>query len=365
MKNGVKKIICGLLTVITILGCIVTPSVFALAANTDEELGSMTIYYVDEATKIKDEEYVKENVFIDGATFSATLVAKDDTGNGRYEWVRTIKNTESFKFSTEDMFNKEKIEEVAISLWENVSDKLNAVTRTTNEKGECTFTDLERGIYLVWESKKEGTAEKYNDAVPFLVEVPNREGETEDFDIEVYPKPSPITKKIVSVTGTKRWEGNDIVGKASSEADDKKAGVATKKDTKKVYRPSSITLRLYANGVEVAKTTTNAKKGWAFSFDDVNALDENGKEVTFTIKEDKIKGYIFSQDEPQVGENTIVINVKNTVGDPSAQTSDESNIFIWMSLAGVSAVLLLIVVFIPAKKKKKTVAEQVVEKHNQ
>lgn len=367
MRKNIKKIVCGMLAIITILSCVMIPSMtaFAIGEDAGEEKGTILIHYIDEGTKIVNGEYIKKNVLIDGATFSAALVAREDVGKGRFEWVSAVKKEEGFKFATEDMFDKEQIEKVAIALHETVADKLNTVTRTTNEDGECTFTDLERGVYLVWESKKEGTAEKYHDAVPFLVEVPDRDEESENFDIEVYPKPSLITDRRISITGTKKWEGKDVVGKPSTKEEDEKAGVTNKKEEKKVYRPDSITLRLYANGVEIASTTTNAKKGWAFSFDDVNALDENGDEVTFTIKEDKVKGYIFSQDEPIIGENTIVINVKNKVGDPSAQTSDESNLFMWIALMGVSAMFVVLMVFIPAKKKEQTIAEKVVEKHNQ
>lgn len=354
MKNKFKKIFCGMFAVMLMISNMIVP---ASATNVDDMLGSITVHYVDEGTKIENDKYVKNKVLINGATFSAILVAEEQ--NGYFEWIDLIKNDTSFKYKAEDMFDKDKIANIAKELVDKFSEKFEILTKTTGEDGTCKFNELERGIYLVWESAKDDTAENYSYSVPFLVEVPNRDASPFDFDVHVYPKGSKLVVKMITVTGTKSWKGNDIVGKKdnSTDKDDK-----TTKNEDEVYRPDSITLRLYADGKEVAKTTTNAEKEWTFSFNKVNALNEEGEEVTFTIKEDEVKGYTFTQSDPKIGENTIVINITNTVGEPAAKTGDESNMMLWIAIIGGCILLVIIILMIPSKKKeKKSIAERKVE----
>ena len=72
-----------------------------------------------------------------------------------------------------------------------------------------------------------------------------------------------------SVSGTKTWnDNNDQDGK----------------------RPESITVRLYANGTEVAKKDVTAEDGWTYSFDNLPKY-ENGSEIEYQVKEDSVDGY--------------------------------------------------------------------------
>lgn len=354
MKTKFKKIICGMFAIMLVLTNTVIP---ASATNADDSVGSITVHYIDEGTKIENDKYMKDKVLIEGATFSTAMVATED--NGSFEWISLVSEDTSFEYQAEDIFNKDKIADIAKKLADKFSKKLDKVNETTGKDGICKFENLERGIYLVWESAKDGTAEDYSYSVPFLVEVPNRDESPFNFDVHVYPKGSKLVVKMITVTGTKNWKGNDIVGKKDESDEDNE----TVKDKDAVYRPESITLRLYADGKEVAKTTTNAEKEWTFSFNKVNALNEKGEEVTFTIKEDTVKGYTFTQSDPKVGENTIVINVTNTVGEPAAKTGDDSNMKMWIAIIGGCVALAAIVLMIPSsKKEKKSIAEKTVEK---
>jgi LPXTG-motif cell wall-anchored protein len=308
-----------------------------IVSATGNDLGSLTINYIDDGIRIENNEAIQKSTPIKDAEFSISLVVYED--NGIFKWSDNIKD--NIEYNPEVILDKDLFQDVAKELIDVVPVMQ---TQISDKNGQCVFTNLERGIYLVWESNKEGLAEKYHDAVPFFIEVPNKSVEPHDFNVVAYPKAELITEKMISITGTKSWRGNDIVGveKPSSEIDSDKI---------KVYRPETITLRLYANGIEVAQTTTNAKQNWCFAFDDVNALDENGDEVTFIIKEDFVEGYIFSQDAPIVGENTIIINVTNTVDNDSPQTGDESKIVLWIIL-GVSSLIGMLVVLYDSKKKK-------------
>ncbi|MBO5476791.1 MAG: Cna B-type domain-containing protein [Clostridia bacterium] len=55
-------------------------------------------------------------------------------------------------------------------------------------------------------------------------------------------------------------------------------------------RPESITIRLHANGEEVASVSLNEENGWEYIFENIN-LNENGAPIEYTISEDNVPGY--------------------------------------------------------------------------
>ncbi|WP_018142773.1 Cna B-type domain-containing protein [Alloscardovia criceti] len=78
------------------------------------------------------------------------------------------------------------------------------------------------------------------------------------------------TPEKLTVSGTKTWEDAD-----------NQDGV----------RPETITLHLWADGVDTGKTTTaTADTGWTYSFADLDKFKE-GKEITYTITEDAVDAY--------------------------------------------------------------------------
>ncbi len=56
-------------------------------------------------------------------------------------------------------------------------------------------------------------------------------------------------------------------------------------------RPKSITIRLFANGKEVDSVKVTEADGWGWTFADLAKCDESGKEIVYTISEDKVDGY--------------------------------------------------------------------------
>ena len=56
-------------------------------------------------------------------------------------------------------------------------------------------------------------------------------------------------------------------------------------------RPMGITVRLYANNVEVASKSVTAAEGWAYSFSNLAKYDENGRAIVYSISEDAVPGY--------------------------------------------------------------------------
>ena len=61
-------------------------------------------------------------------------------------------------------------------------------------------------------------------------------------------------------------------------------------DDRDALRPDEITVRLHANGIEVASQVLNAENGWSTKFDNLFKY-ENGEEIVYTITEDAVENY--------------------------------------------------------------------------
>lgn len=57
------------------------------------------------------------------------------------------------------------------------------------------------------------------------------------------------------------------------------------------YRPDSITVRLYADGEEVASAVTSSAGGWKYFFPAMPKKDEDGHEIVYTVAEDEVDHY--------------------------------------------------------------------------
>jgi hypothetical protein len=97
-----------------------------------------------------------------------------------------------------------------------------------------------------------------------------KDSDGEDGEPQMFPVPEVIYDvQSVTVSGTKIWDdGEDADG----------------------IRPESITIRLYANGEEVASKVVTAEDGWAWSFDGLRKF-EKGVEIVYAISEDAVEGY--------------------------------------------------------------------------
>ena len=90
-----------------------------------------------------------------------------------------------------------------------------------------------------------------------------------EFDIEPWepfgPDDSPIDIPVV-----KTWNDND---------------------NKDGNRPASVTVRLLADGVEVASAVLNEDNGWKYTFKGMPRLNENKEKIRYTITEDAVEWY--------------------------------------------------------------------------
>ena len=86
------------------------------------------------------------------------------------------------------------------------------------------------------------------------------------------------TPEVIEVNGKKVWSDNN-----------NQDGI----------RPNEITIRLYADGKEVASTKVTSKNNWAYEFTNLDKY-ANGKEIKYTVKEDKVDGYTTNVDGYEV-----------------------------------------------------------------
>ena len=89
------------------------------------------------------------------------------------------------------------------------------------------------------------------------------------------------TPETVKISGTKKWVDND------------------NQDGK---RPNSIVVRLLADGTEIDHKTVTASDGWEYEFTGLSKC-KDGKEITYTVKEDDVAGY-----ESEVDDKNNLIN---------------------------------------------------------
>ena len=95
---------------------------------------------------------------------------------------------------------------------------------------------------------------------------------------------------LTSVNGTKTWyDGNDKYGK----------------------RPDSIKVQLLANGVVSDTKEVTADNDWSYKFDELQRFDEDDKEITYTIDEEKVDNYIKKIDGYNLT-NTYYIDITGT-----------------------------------------------------
>ena len=139
--------------------------------------------------------YTDEDVTtpIPGATFTAYMIASVTVKDGAAKYTLTPDfsdlDVDFGNMDAEASFN------VADKAEEMVKSKgLEGIKAVSGKDGKADFGDVPNGIYLVLETDAEGEAKKYEKLAPWLVEVPELNGDSETgyswgYDVVVYPKP--------------------------------------------------------------------------------------------------------------------------------------------------------------------------------
>ncbi|MCF0136273.1 MAG: Cna B-type domain-containing protein, partial [Lachnospiraceae bacterium] len=110
-------------------------------------------------------------------------------------------------------------------------------------------------------------------------------------------------------------------------------------------RPESITIRLYADGVEVAYLTVTEADNWTFNFGRWPMYTEDGEEIVYTISEDKVTDYVTVI----TGNTKDGFVVTNTNTPKIPDTGDHSSMALWAALMSLSAMAGAVII---AKMKK-------------
>ena len=126
-------------------------------------------------------------------------------------------------------------------------------TVTANDNWKWSFTDLD----------------KYNSGTEIVYTI--SEDTVADYTtvVDGYNITNTHTPEKISISGSKTWDD------------------ASNQDGK---RPSSITVRLLADGTEVASKTVTANDNWKWSFTDLDKYN-SGTEIVYTISEDTVADY--------------------------------------------------------------------------
>ena len=228
-------------------------------------------FKITNKTKIVDE---KGNEFIQSSlTFAnaerdkiGKIIIKkvDDVG-------KTLKNAE-FKLYKKDAPG-------------NLGDAID--TKTTGDDGIVNFENLPFGEYVVKETKAPANHRLINESIEIKIDKPEQV-------IEKTVKNPEIT----SVEGNKKWDDNN-----------NKAG----------KRPDVITVNLLKDGKKIAEKKVSEKDNWHYQFENLDKF-ENGREIKYTISEDKVDKY-----KTEINGFNITNTYKPPEKPPTPITSDPSS----------------------------------------
>lgn len=158
---------------------------------------------------------------------------------------------------------------VTVKLLADGADTGKTVQLNAADKWEGTFDDLDekkagKDIVYTVEEVKEGAISGTDGPGTYAIEISG--DANQGFTIT-----NTHTPEKTSVTGTKTWnDGDNQDGK----------------------RPESITIRLHADGSEVAHKTVKASDDWKWEFKDIPKYAEGRKDpINYTITEDAVKDY--------------------------------------------------------------------------
>ena len=138
---------------------------------------------------------------------------------------------------------------------------------------------------------------------------------------------------------------NTITGKVSIPVTKKWVGTPA----------DSIMVNLYANGNKVDSKKITKNDNWRYIFKDLEKY-KDGKEIKYTIDEEKVAGYTTSiAGDSQVG--YTITNTKNTPNIPNKpkkpkkpNTGDDSNFILYGEML-ISSLLLIICLFVKGRKQ--------------
>ncbi|WP_455520767.1 Cna B-type domain-containing protein, partial [Parvimonas micra] len=163
-------------------------------------------------------------------------------------------------------------------------------------------------------------------------------------DLPVYDdngKEITYTVKEVAIEGYEsKIEGNAKDGFVITNRNVEKTQVPVeKKWIGKVLK--EIEVKLLANGKEIQNVKLNEGNSWKHTFKDLPVYDDNGKEITYTVKETKVEGY-ESKIEGNAKDGFVITNKEIPKKPRIPKTAVGTQIFGYVAMAGLSLGLLQI-----------------------
>ncbi len=164
---------------------------------------------------------------------------------------------------------------------------------------ETVYVELYRdGVYVGYQTM---TADANGNWSTTFRNLPKQDAEGHEYVYTVRERT--VEGYTATVTGNAN-DGYKIVNTRTIDLDGSKTWVDD--DNAAGTRPTSITVRLYADGVEVRQVTVTEEDGWTFSFEGLAKYDEaDGHEIEYSISEDEVEGYTTQIDGFEIV-NTIV-----------------------------------------------------------
>ena len=141
--------------------------------------------------------------------------------------------------------------------------------------GKYVLENLVPGSYAVIERNAEGLVKNYtleSKSITGITVVVGQDGKTAVLFNKYTPAPTPEPDaEYIDVPVIKIWNDNE---------------------NHDGNRPDSVTVRLYANGVEVGSHVLTGAEGWQYTFTSLDRYDADRKEIVYTVGEDPVEWYI-------------------------------------------------------------------------
>ncbi|WBB30579.1 Cna B-type domain-containing protein [Parvimonas micra] len=193
---------------------------------------------------------VKEETVVEG--YDTEIIAGQVDGVLGYI-IKNKHNVEKTEIPVEKKWiGPASVEEVTVKLFADGVDTGKTLTLKKSENWKGKFTNLDKYkngkeiVYTIKEAKVEGYESKVEGNAKDGFVITNRNIEKTEVPVE------------------KKW-----IGKALKEVE----------------------VKLLANGQEVQTVKLNEANSWKHTFKNLPKYDENGKEITYTVKETKVEGY--------------------------------------------------------------------------
>lgn len=239
-----------------------------------DKAGNLYTYRVEEDTESVSKAY------------AATDAKANPTSEDRYKLDDLVNTFRIIKLSGTKVWDDDnnrdgyRPDTVSLKLYQNQKLLTSGYTLTWEKTGNTwtyTFSNLPQrdasGNAYVYTVREESVAN-------YETSYGEGKSEAEEGGRTVNPDGTEATASMTPITNIHEPKKIRIEGSKTWVDDDNRDG----------NRPTSITIRLYANGEEIKAQEVTKEDDWKWSFEDLYKY-EDGKEIVYTVTEDEVNGY--------------------------------------------------------------------------